>query len=251
MHLGIGLGITRLSGVLAAAPAFSPLDLFGSGEEGAWYDPSDLSTVWQDSAGTIPATAGDPVGRIDDKSGNNNHATQSTPTARPTLQVSGGLYYLDFDGVDDFIEKGAFSSIQSQPNTLAVAWKFDSLVATFSVIFDSDPSGRHLFREGSGIYTLFSGAAVSFGTADLLSNVAVVHFNSPQSTVRINGSVELTSSNTGSSGWTGATLGTHNTSAGNFTDGRIYGYIGVNRTLTASEIDGVESYLAAKSGVTL
>lgn len=50
----------------AFTPPFSPLDLFASGEQGAWYDPSDLSTM---SAGTTPVTAdGQPVGLILDKS---------------------------------------------------------------------------------------------------------------------------------------------------------------------------------------
>jgi len=43
--------------------------LFASGEQGAWYDPSDLSTMFQDSAGTTPVTEdGQPVGLILDKS---------------------------------------------------------------------------------------------------------------------------------------------------------------------------------------
>lgn len=42
--------------------------LFANGEQGAWYDPSDLSTLYQDAAGTIPVTAvGQPVGLILDK----------------------------------------------------------------------------------------------------------------------------------------------------------------------------------------
>ncbi len=62
--------------------------MFGSGEQGAWYDPSDLSTLYQDSAGTIPVTAvGQPVGKILDKSGRGNHATQSTTASRPTLSA--------------------------------------------------------------------------------------------------------------------------------------------------------------------
>ena len=36
---------------------FSPASLFAGGTEGAWYDPSDLSTLFQDSAGTTPVTA--------------------------------------------------------------------------------------------------------------------------------------------------------------------------------------------------
>lgn len=49
--------------------AWSPLSLFAASEVGAWYDPSDLTTMFQDSAGTTPVTAdGQPVGLILDKS---------------------------------------------------------------------------------------------------------------------------------------------------------------------------------------
>ena len=48
---------------------FLPSRLFASSEVGAWYDPSDLTTLFQDSAGTTPVTAaGDPVGLMLDKS---------------------------------------------------------------------------------------------------------------------------------------------------------------------------------------
>lgn len=77
-------------------------ELFGAGEQGAWYDPSDFSTMWQDSGKTTPVTAaGDPVGYIADKSGRGNDAYQTTSGQRPTLQTSGGLWYLSFDGSDD------------------------------------------------------------------------------------------------------------------------------------------------------
>jgi len=63
---------------------FNPRTLFAASEPGAWYDTSDLSTLWQDSAGTVPVTAVEqPVGRILDKSGRGNHATQATTTKRP------------------------------------------------------------------------------------------------------------------------------------------------------------------------
>ena len=43
--------------------------LFSNGEQGVWYDPSDLSTMYQDAAGTIPVTAVEqPVGLVLDKS---------------------------------------------------------------------------------------------------------------------------------------------------------------------------------------
>lgn len=48
---------------------WSPRVLFSGGEQGAWYDPSDLSTLYQDAPGTTPVTAlGQPVGLMLDKS---------------------------------------------------------------------------------------------------------------------------------------------------------------------------------------
>lgn len=79
---------------------FDPLSLFSEGQQGAWYDPSDLPTLFQDSAGTTPVTAdGDPVGLMLDKSGNDNHASQSTTASKPTLTADGLLG----DGDDDFM----------------------------------------------------------------------------------------------------------------------------------------------------
>ena len=58
--------------------------LFAASEPGAWYDPSDTSTLFQDSAGATPVTAVEQqVGRMLDKSGRGNHATQVTATKRP------------------------------------------------------------------------------------------------------------------------------------------------------------------------
>ena len=42
--------------------------LFENSEQGFWYDPNDLSTMFQDAAGTVPVTAvGQPVGLLLDK----------------------------------------------------------------------------------------------------------------------------------------------------------------------------------------
>lgn len=67
--------------------------LWRNGEQGVWYDTSDLSTMFQDAAGTLPVYApgqgqvDPPVGRILDKSGRGNHAYQTTTTSRPTLSA--------------------------------------------------------------------------------------------------------------------------------------------------------------------
>ena len=66
MAFGFGFALTAI----AKAVGFSPLNLFTSGAQGAWYDPSDYSTMFEDSAGTIPITSPleKPVGLMLDKS---------------------------------------------------------------------------------------------------------------------------------------------------------------------------------------
>ena len=61
------LGMFQPLGKFAAV--FTPAELFASGEQGTWYDPSDFSSMYQDSAGTMPVTAVEqPVGLMLDKS---------------------------------------------------------------------------------------------------------------------------------------------------------------------------------------
>lgn len=86
----------------SASPSWTPAERFNAGEKGYWFDPSDLSTMFQDDAGTTPVTAsGQPVKKMLDKSGAGNHLVQSTTSQAPLLQHDGTRYYLDFDGVND------------------------------------------------------------------------------------------------------------------------------------------------------
>lgn len=102
-------GFYAPDGSLYLTNFFNPIHLFLSSEQGVWYDPSDFSTMFQDSAGTIPVTAiTQPVGCILDKSGKGNHATQPTSTNRPTLQQDdSGRYFLLFDGTNDNLYTGS------------------------------------------------------------------------------------------------------------------------------------------------
>jgi hypothetical protein len=65
-----------------------PRFLFLRGEQGVWFDPSDLSTMFQDELGSVPVTGVEqPVRRILDKSGNGHHATASADARRPVLSA--------------------------------------------------------------------------------------------------------------------------------------------------------------------
>jgi hypothetical protein len=65
-----------------------PAQLFANGEQGLWLDPSDFSTMFQNIAGTTPVTAVEQaVGRMLDKSGNDNHVSASADARRPILRA--------------------------------------------------------------------------------------------------------------------------------------------------------------------
>ena len=47
------------------APVFNPAQLFSGSEIGGYWDVSIISSLWQDTAGTVPVTAdGDLVARV-------------------------------------------------------------------------------------------------------------------------------------------------------------------------------------------
>jgi hypothetical protein len=75
--------------------AFDITSLFAAGEQGAWYDPSDLSTLYAQRTGTLTtqSTVGSVVGTMLDKSGRNNHAAAPSDAARPLLgrEPEGGV----------------------------------------------------------------------------------------------------------------------------------------------------------------
>lgn len=107
---------------------FLPNDLFLAGEKGVWYDPNDITTLFQDVAGTIPVTAsGQTVALMKDKSGNGINATQSTAAYRPTFNIYAGEYgYLSFDGVNDFMVTSNINLTGTAQTTASVGLQVDT-----------------------------------------------------------------------------------------------------------------------------
>ena len=130
---------------------WTPSNLFAQGEVGAWYDPSDFTTMFQDSAGTIPVTAvGQTVGKILDKSGHNNHATQITAGLRPTLAFDAdSAYFLNCAGTKWMVTPvnmnmsstakiSVFSGLAKNTDAVALAYEFgtdtNSVPGSFGII---------------------------------------------------------------------------------------------------------------------
>lgn len=257
----------RLWQILAAQAGFSPLPLFGGGEDGGWYDPSDLSTMWTDTSGTTQVTSdGDLVARIDDKSGNGRHLIQATSTARPTYKTSGGLHWLDFDGGDWLYLDTAASSITDSGGALAVAAASDQaeavqgLLEEVDTIAESSPSSfRNVvyFDTRSGTKR-FSSYAVDDTNrfvdldAEIDGTAKVFIFSSDGAT----GEGYLDNSQQGSSVTTTANF-SNNTiiSLGRqdagpiYHDGKIYGAVILDRGLTTVERGNLNTYLSSKAGI--
>ncbi|MER8387321.1 hypothetical protein NKH14_17690 [Mesorhizobium sp. M1380] len=116
-----------------------PLTLFTTGVDGAWYDPSDLSSLWQDTAATTPVAAdGDPIRRMNDKSGNGHNLTTASLAASPLYRINGALRWLEFDGVDDTMSS-ALTMTLSLPSYIAACFSKAAQNSTsfFSLIKDA------------------------------------------------------------------------------------------------------------------
>ena len=247
---------------------FTPLNLFSTGEQGAWYDPSDITTLFQDDAGTVPVTAtGDPVGRMLDKSGNGHHATQATAGSRPIYRNSGGLSWLEFDGVDDFL---ATASINFTATDKMSAWagvtKSSDAAATilfelsaninlnngaFSITAPNSPAANYAARsKGTTLQDLIESpfSAPTTNTIFMTADISGASISG-----RVDGAAFgplLASQGTGNYGNYPLYIGRRGGLTLPFT-GRIYGLI-IRGTLSgASSVLSAESYMATKAGITI
>ena len=80
----------------------SPHSLYSPESMGCWFDVSNVASLFEDSAGTIPASVGNKVGKMLDLSGNGHHMVQTATNRQPILRLaSQHKYYLEFNGTSD------------------------------------------------------------------------------------------------------------------------------------------------------
>ena len=246
--------------------SFSPLSLFAASEPGLWYDFGDISTLFQDTAGTTPVTAaGQSVGLVLDKSGRGNHATQPTSLSRPTYQVdSNGRGYLNFDGSDDFLVTPTITPGTDKAQVFAGVRKLSDAatgtvidlngVAATNAIMLRAPSGSAAnyvwYSSGS---LAFVGALSANSFAAPITNVVtgIGDISADTQVLRINGAQAAAPSvdqGTGNYLASPFYIGRRGGTALPF-NGRIYGLIcrfGAN--LTAAQIAQTEAWVNSKTG---
>ncbi len=180
MRIGVGLSIPELA--TRGGRAFSPASLFTSGVQGTWYDPSDYSTLFQDSAGTTPVTAVEqPVGLMLDKSqglvlgpelitnGDFNSATGWLTTN--SASVSGGkgivsgatgaaLLYQASGLVSGRWYKATFD-IDSITGTLNIWDNSGNVKASFTTTGSKTAIFLHSIANGNFLFQVASGASIA------------------------------------------------------------------------------------------
>jgi hypothetical protein len=247
----------------------SPATLFAAGEKGYWLDPSDLSTMWQDATGTIAAAVNQPVGRMLDKSGNGYVFTQATSASRPILrQDTAGFYYLEFDGVDDYLAATTNVDLSTTDKvSFFLAWTKFGETGTqrmflgagygsgggFGVFSESGSVGEPPSVAATGssngyVYFAPQGPGNVLVSANLDTAVAFPD----EMAVRVNGAAGPLTRNAGA-------LGTSNFGsfpqkigcnhlAFAFAGGRLYGLVVRGALTTGNSQKGVENYLNARCG---
>ncbi len=147
-------------------PLPNPQELFAFGEQGAWYDPSDFSTLYQDSAGTTPVTAVEqPVGMIQDKSGRGNHAIQATSASRPVLSARVNLAVNTENGT------AMFTLI---PNVTTANGANGACQITRAAAVGDDRAQVNIAIAGGAAYTMAARFLKNFGTTATLDTFGAI-----------------------------------------------------------------------------
>lgn len=233
--------------------SFDPVTLFAGGKQGVLYDPSKLSSLWQNAARTIPVTAdGDPVGCMDDLSGNGNHASQSVSAARPAYQTAN----MHLDGVDDFLLSSS-SLVGLGDFSIFLAVHIDSNITTQMDIVEASVSGglrgaRIIYFNGNYVFQIGNGSRVTIGSGVIGNRILTLIYNGTQMIARVDGAEvgRLTVTNYIAPASDANQIGREKPGFGYF-KGLIKGLVITHRALTVAEINSTEQYLAAKAGVTL
>ena len=248
----------------AGNPDAAILALFAAGEKGVWLDGSDLTTMFQDLAGTVPAAVDSPVGHWRDKSGNNAHWTANNSAGRPILRLVSGVYWLDFDGVDDRGTTVAIDfSATDEMTAITGLRKLSDAGVGYVYMLGPDIStspGVALATPlyGPNFFTAARGSALSSinysdaSVAGAFSAVVVsrAKISTDTHALRINGVDRDTAAiNQGAGNYANSalTIGSY-TGGGTFFIGRLSQLILRGKTSTLAEYTAVEAWISAKIG---
>lgn len=220
----------------------------------AWFDFSDLTTLFQDAARSTPVTTNnDPIGGVADKSGSNNHASQGTDANRPLYKTNiqnskgSGLW----DGSNDNLATGNFASPPAT-STIFVVAKWTTGAGDRQLFDGLDASNRHaawFIEGGSDTVNMWQGSVQLASGAITITNMAIYSFVYTGSTTSRgyqNGTQVINNGNAGSTSLGKLNIGTFFNGSANPLGGYIAELIVIGSVLADTPRQAVESYLNAK-----
>lgn len=229
------------------ARPFDPATLFGPTDEGYFFDISDLSTLFSDTARTTAAVVDGPVKGITDKSGKGHHMTWVSGNTL-TLRQSGSFYYLEASATNGVT---SCSVAMAQPWYRISAVRFLAWVSFGRVFPASDNTTDGLRQHGSSpIIKLNDGSDGPTVSATLNTDMTLseVH-NNTGSSLQIDNNTAATGTS-GSTAGNGQVIMCRSTGA-NPVNGYFYGDFAINRNPTAGEKASLKTFFSAKYGGSL
>lgn len=127
---------------------------------GAWYDPSDITSLWSDLARTTQAVVDGPVRAIDDKSGNGLHLLLEG-SEPGTLRLDDGVYWIDIG--DEFSPTTSYA-VTGVVLPASNAYWVASAHRDYNVAAGATSHNMINIDEGSGQDRIFSIARANAGT---------------------------------------------------------------------------------------
>lgn len=221
--------------------------------------PTDIpeGVLWLDAADSTTITLnGATVSQWADKSGNANHATQSTDIKQPTYTYAGqnNRNVITFDGTsDEMILPSGVYSIPNGNNTGFVVIK-QSIGSTPERIINLSVSGtKYLIQYGSNNFRFYNNLSFDFVAISATTtnyNIVTYSLDLPLQSISVNGGVSNTDlAGVFVPGIDAALIGS--SGGGNFLTGNIAEIIIFNRSLTTTERKFIKSYLSYKWNITL
>lgn len=258
--------------LLFAAP-FSPARWFRAGEQGVWYRPKEIATLYQDSAGTTPVTAAtDRIGKILDKSGNGNHSIQATANDRLTwgLDATTGKYYFGFDGLTSSVASAATINFSGTNRITVVAGVYKAsdaataMLAEISVNATTQSGAWFLTAPNTNGGANYGGRVRGdqAGATVIPTGFAAPHYavlslqcdiSADVNILRVNGNAGTSSATDQGAG----NFGNHTLYIGRRAgatlpfNGNLYGLIVCGAARSTSEIARAERWMAAEMGISI
>ena len=210
-----------------------------------WLDADESTTVTHSS---------NAVSQWKDKSGKDNHASQSTAANQPTLTASGlnGKPVITFDGTSDHITSTSLNITQSYSIFLVAKTNNNSTGRDY--LFDgiANNADRSLVALDNGgkiqMWALNTWANSNFNTPSGYFVLSAV-FNTSSSSLSLNGT-RATGLNIGTSSLTnGIRIGCNHLVSADYLDGAIAEFLILDETASLDTQNIVEGYLAHKWGL--